>query len=74
MSVNESTLDRVLRAVAGIAAAVAAFAVGFGAALGIVLAVLAVVLLGTSATGFCPLYRLLGISTNSSAGRSVVPR
>lgn len=74
MVTNESTLDRVLRAVAGVVVAVAALAVGLGSALGIVLVVLAGVLLVTAAVGFCPLYRLLGISTAAPAVRSGTSR
>jgi len=61
MKRNESTIDRVLRAVLGVVLA------GIGLALGgvpaIVLYVLAAVMLVTAATGFCPLYKLLGIDT-----------
>ena len=74
MTTNESTLDRVLRAIAGVVAAAAAIAVGAGTVLGIVLVVLAAVLLVTAAVGFCPLYRLLGIRTNAEAVRSGTPR
>ncbi len=63
MERNEAGLDRVLRGVAAIAAAVAAFAVGPTSGAGIALVVVAVVMAGTAATGFCPAYRLLGIST-----------
>lgn len=74
MTTNESTLDRVLRAVAGVLVALGAFAVGAGGALGIVLIILAAVLLVTAAVGFCPLYRLLGIRTNADAARSAASR
>ena len=74
MVTNESTLDRVLRAVAGAVVAIAALAVGLGSALGIVLVVLAGILLVTAAVGFCPLYRLLGISTAMPAVRSGTSR
>ena len=40
-----------------------AFAVGFGSVGGIILAVVGVVMLVTAAVGFCPLYRVFGIST-----------
>ena len=74
MTTNESTLDRVLRAIAGVVAAAAAIAVGASTVLGIVLVVLAAVLLVTAAVGFCPLYRLLGIRTNAEAVRPGTPR
>jgi uncharacterized membrane protein len=63
MTTNESTTDRVLRVALGAAAAVAGVVVGAGSTVGIVLLVVAGILLLTAATGFCPLYRVLGIST-----------
>ncbi len=63
MERNEAKLDRVVRGVAAVAAALAAIAVGPASGAGITLLVVAVVMAGTAATGFCPLYRLLGIST-----------
>ena len=59
---NEGTLDRAIRASLGIVAIIAAFVAGAGP-LAIVLGVVAAVLLVTAAVGFCPLYRLLGVST-----------
>lgn len=73
MFTNESTLDRGLRAAAGVVAAIVAFAVGAGSAGGIILIVLAAVLIVTAAVGFCPLYRLIGIRTNTEARKSVAP-
>lgn len=63
MERNEAGIDRVVRGVVAVAAAIAAFAVGPTTGGGIALAVVAVVMAGTAATGFCPLYRLFGIST-----------
>ncbi|MEO0511487.1 MAG: DUF2892 domain-containing protein [Planctomycetota bacterium] len=63
---NEGTVDRVIRAVAGLALAIAAFAalgIAEGAVLGIVAMAVAAVLVGTAAWGFCPAYRLVGIRT-----------
>ena len=71
MSRNMSTLDRALRSFVVAPAAIAiAFVVGAGSAGGIVLFVLAAAMLGTSAVGFCPLYRLLRID---SRGRALLP-
>ncbi|MEZ5184421.1 MAG: DUF2892 domain-containing protein [Candidatus Nanopelagicales bacterium] len=67
MTTNESSVDRIIRLVAGVVALIAAFAVGLGSLGGIVLAVIGVVLLVTAAVGFCPLYRVLGISTNKAS-------
>jgi hypothetical protein len=74
MFTNESTLDRGLRAVAGLVLAVAALAIGAGSAVGIILIVLATILLVTAAVGFCPLYRLLGVRTNKDAVSATAPR
>lgn len=60
---NESTADRIIRLVVAVVAAVAAFTVGAGSALGIVLLVVGAVMLVTAAVGFCPLYRVFGLST-----------
>ncbi len=63
MRTNEGTADRAIRVVLGIAAIVGAVLVGASSVLGIVLFVAAGILLVTAATGFCPLYRVFGIST-----------
>lgn len=63
MTTNESSIDRIIRLVIGVAALAGAFAVGFGSVGGIILAVVGVVMLVTAAVGFCPLYRVFGIST-----------
>lgn len=61
MKRNESAIDRVIRAVLGVALVAIGFTVG--GTLGVVLYVLAAVMFVTALTGFCPLYRLLGIDT-----------
>lgn len=63
MTTNEGTVDRSIRVALAVAAVVGAVLVGASSVLGIVLLVVAGVLLLTAATGFCPLYRVLGIST-----------
>jgi hypothetical protein len=63
MTTNEGTVDRSIRALLGVVAAVGAALVGLGSVPGIVLLVVAGILLVTAAVGFCPLYRVLGIST-----------
>ncbi len=62
MKLNESNLDRIIRAVAGIVLLYLGLAV-FTGALAIVLDVVGVVLLLTGAVGFCPLYALFKLST-----------
>jgi len=61
MKRNESTMDRVIRIVIGIAALAVSFAVV--GPLKIVLIVVAVIALFTAVTGFCLLYKLFGIAT-----------
>jgi hypothetical protein len=66
MQANEGTVDRIVRLVLG---AVLLWAGlwplgGLGGAVwGIVAAVVGLILLFTAATGFCLIYRILGIST-----------
>ncbi|MBI4944010.1 MAG: DUF2892 domain-containing protein [Actinobacteria bacterium] len=60
---NESAADRIIRLVVAVVAVVVAFTVGAGSALGIVLLVVGAVMLVTAAVGFCPLYRVFGLST-----------
>jgi uncharacterized membrane protein len=63
MSTNESTLDRIIRGVVGAIALVIAVVVGMGSVGGILLVVVGGILVVTAAVGFCPLYRILGLST-----------
>ncbi|MEZ5094819.1 MAG: DUF2892 domain-containing protein [Nocardioides sp.] len=63
MNTNVGSADKVIRIVLGIAAAVIAFVVGAGSVGGIILLVVAAVMLVTAFTGFCPLYRLIGVNT-----------
>ncbi|MEO1191155.1 MAG: DUF2892 domain-containing protein [Pseudomonadota bacterium] len=67
MSVNVGNLDRVLRAVAGLALIVLALASGLppeaSATLFYGALVVGLVLLGTATVRFCPLYRLIGVKT-----------
>ncbi|HEY5185289.1 MAG TPA: DUF2892 domain-containing protein [Actinomycetes bacterium] len=66
MTANVGTADRVIRVVLAVVAAIVGFSVGAGSVLGIVLLVIAAVLLVTAAVGFCPLYRLVGLSTSKA--------
>jgi hypothetical protein len=62
MKLNESNVDRIIRAAVG----VILLALGFGilsGVLAIVADVLGVVMLATAAIGFCPLYALVNFST-----------
>jgi len=67
---NTSTPDRLVRlAVAGVAAIVA-LVIGAGSVIGILLLLVAAILVVTAASGFCPLYRLFGLSSNREARSS----
>ena len=63
MTTNESSTDRIIRVVIAVVAFVAAFAVGIGSVGGIILAVVGQSCFVTAAVGFCPLYRVFGMST-----------
>ena len=63
MGRNVGNADRIIRLVVGIAALVGAFVVGIGSVGGVVLLLVGAIMLGTAAIGFCPLYRVLGLST-----------
>ncbi len=63
MNANVGSADKIVRLVIAVVAAVLAFVVGAGSVGGIILLVVAVVMLGTAAVGFCPLYRLFGMNT-----------
>lgn len=62
MTKNEGTPDRVLRALLGIALLAAGYFWATGV-IAIVLYVVGAIALITAATGFCGLYKLLGINT-----------
>lgn len=64
MSRNVGNIDRALRALVGLLALAGAFALGwFSGWMVWAAAVVGVIMLGTAAVGFCPLYRLVGINT-----------
>ncbi len=66
MKKNVGTVDRILRAIVGIAA-IAAYSMGMvQGTLGIVALVVGIVMLGTAAISWCPPYALLGLSTCGS--------
>jgi hypothetical protein len=67
MKANEGTIDRIIRAVVGVAALLGAFAMGTGSVAFVLLLVVGAVLLVTAAVGFCPLYRVFGINTRPAA-------
>jgi Protein of unknown function (DUF2892) len=58
MALNEGTLDRILRVVVGVGLLASVF-VGPKTPLGWI----GVILIATGTIGFCPIYRVLGLST-----------
>jgi len=60
---NIGGTDRIVRIVLAVLLTVGAWMLGFGSIGGIILLVLAVVMLVTSAVGFCPLYAPFGFTT-----------
>ena len=63
MKKNEGNIDRIVRVVVAVAALVGAAAVGLGTVGGIVLLAAAAIMAVTAAVGFCPIYRVIGVST-----------
>jgi len=63
MNANVGNADKIVRVVIAAVAAILAFVIGAGTVGGIILLVVAVVMLATAAMGFCPLYRIFGMST-----------
>lgn len=60
---NVSTIDRTLRAIAGAVLLVAWIAGWLSGVLAAVLGIVGLVLVATAIVGFCPAYRMLGVST-----------
>ncbi len=66
MNKNVGTIDRTIRALAGLVG-IALFATGtVEGTVGIIALVVGIVMLGTAAIGWCPPYTLLGINTCSA--------
>ena len=68
MGRNAGSVDKTIRLIAVIALLAAAFLVlgGLSSTIGFVAAVVGVVLLATGLLNFCPLFKILGISSFSS--------
>ena len=66
MKLNEGSIDRIIRGVAGASLLVVGLVLVKGT-IGIVLDVLGAVFLVTGIVGFCPLYTLFHISTSKKA-------
>jgi Protein of unknown function (DUF2892) len=63
MTANVGSTDKVIRLALALAAVVGAFVAGFTTVAGILLLVVGAVLAVTAVTSFCPIYRVLGMST-----------
>jgi hypothetical protein len=63
MKLNESNVDRIIRAVAGVVLLFLGFGGTLSGGLAIVADVIGAVLLLTGAVGFCPIYAVLKLST-----------
>jgi hypothetical protein len=66
MKTNESSLDRIIRVILGIALLALYFTGTVTGGIGIVLIVLGAVALLTGLVGFCPLYGLLKLNTKKA--------
>ncbi|MGB7818650.1 MAG: DUF2892 domain-containing protein [Ornithinibacter sp.] len=64
MNPNVGRTDKIVRLVLAAAAVVVSLLIGLTSVLGIVLLVVAAILAVTAFTGFCPIYRALGMSTD----------
>lgn len=61
---NVGNLDKIIRGVIGVAAAgFAYFGAEIGGTLAIILYVVAAIMIVTAVVGFCPLYKIIGVST-----------
>lgn len=67
MNANMGSLDRIIRLVLVVAAVGLYLMNMISGTVAIVLGVLAAIFLLTSIIGFCPLYRIVGLSTRSTA-------
>jgi len=63
MKQNESNVDRIIRAVAGVVLIFLGFSGVFSGWLAVVVGVIGAVLLFTGVLGFCPLYAVFKFST-----------
>ncbi len=66
MKVNEGLWDRIVRVILGVILGYFGFFSMQGTG-GIVLGIIGLILLVTGIVGFCPAYRLLGISTHKES-------
>jgi len=65
---NVGTVDKIVRVIVGILALVGVFIVS-GTVLKVILGIVAILMFFTAVTGYCGLYRVLGISTCPTGGK-----
>jgi hypothetical protein len=70
MKKNLNNPDRIIRTIAGLVVLFFVLNGTITGTLGILLAIGAIVIIATGAVSFCPIYALLGISTNKSKQES----
>lgn len=70
MKANMHAADKAIRVVFALIVAVLYLSGNVTGTLAIVLSIIAIVLIATVFINFCPLYHLLGISTNKKANQS----
>lgn len=66
MTKNVGGIDRILRFIVGIVLLLAPFVAGWGTFWTVVSVAVALVMLGTAASRTCPLYSMIGVSTDKS--------
>ncbi len=70
MSHNVGTIDRLVRGIVG-AVLLLGWVLGwFGGAWAVILGIVGIILVATALVGFCPLYRLIGMSTLPASSKS----
>jgi len=67
MKKNMGTIDRVIRIVIAVVIAAIYFSGNISGTAAIVLGVIAVIFLLTSLIGFCPIYKVVGLSTRKES-------
>lgn len=66
MTKNVSDTDKIVRLGLSVVAFIGALLAGFGSVVGVILLIIALLAAVTAVIGFCPIYRMLGISTSPS--------
>ncbi|HNV10689.1 MAG TPA: DUF2892 domain-containing protein [Propionibacteriaceae bacterium] len=66
MTKNVSDTDKIVRLGLSVVAFIGALLAGFGSVVGVILLIIALLAAVTAVIGFCPIYRMLGISTTPS--------